>query len=457
MKRNIKIKNTLLVSLLIAATTAIITISTFWAYSEVKESKRDRKLLREHSLMNQKEKLKREVNSILDYITYTDKQNQNIPLDELQNKILDYISSVRFGSGGYIFINKVDGQALVFDGKRLAEDRNNIDLKDNRGNSILQPQIDAFHKGEEGGFMQYYFKRIDGFEEESKISYMKGYHSWDWIIGAGDYLSDIDKDIAIHENELKQKLKTQIITIIVILAMLLIGISYISYFLSTYINKEFAVFKNYFKHSKTGELIDIDKLTIVELKTIAETANKMINEIDSTTILLKESEEKFRKIIENSADAIFIANEKGNYIYVNKKATELLNYTQKELCSMSIFDLASTEDLEKHAGSFEKLTTNGSLHIELNFKKKDNSLLPIDLNAIILPNGNAFGSCRDISKRKLIESELHKHRTKLEELVTNRTQELEEKNIELERFNKLFVGREFRIKELKDKLKRYEK
>lgn len=457
MKRNIKIKNTLFVSLLIAATTAIITISTFWAYSEVKESKRDRKLLREHSLMNQKEKLKREVNILHDYISYAHKNHQNGPLEELKNEILDYISTIRFGSGGYIFINKTDGQALVYNGNKQIDYLNNLEMKDIYGKYLFEPQIIAFNNKEEGGFMQYHFNRIRGDMPESKISYMRGYHDWDWIIGAGDYLSVIDKEILDHEDELKQKLKTQIITIIVILAMLLIGIAYISYFLSTYINKEFAVFKNYFKHSKTGELIDIDKLTIVELKTIAETANKMINEIDSTTILLKESEEKFRKIIENSADAIFIANEKGNYIYVNKKATELLNYTQKELYSMSISDLASTEDLEKHAGSFEKLTTNGSLHIELNFKKKDNSLLPIDLNAIILPNGNAFGSCRDISKRKLIESELHKYRTKLEELVTNRTQELEEKNIELERFNKLFVGREFRIKELKDKLKRYEK
>jgi nitrate/nitrite-specific signal transduction histidine kinase len=48
---------------------------------------------------------------------------------------------------------------------------------------------------------------------------------------------------------------------------------------------------------------------------------------------------------------------------------------------------------------------------------------------------------------------LNQHRDHLEELVKERTVELEEKNKELERFNKLFVGRELRIGELKEEIK----
>ncbi len=59
----------------------------------------------------------------------------------------------------------------------------------------------------------------------------------------------------------------------------------------------------------------------------------------------------------------------------------------------------------------------------------------------------------DITERNKVEEELAKHREHLEELVRERTKELEEKNKKLEHFNKLFVDREFRIKELKDKIK----
>ncbi|MCF8378140.1 MAG: hypothetical protein K9H49_01105 [Bacteroidales bacterium] len=61
------------------------------------------------------------------------------------------------------------------------------------------------------------------------------------------------------------------------------------------------------------------------------------------------------------------------------------------------------------------------------------------------------------------EKELYKHKDKLEELVEKRTKELDQKyseletkNKQLQRFNDLFVGREFRIKELKDKIKNLE-
>jgi len=48
-------------------------------------------------------------------------------------------------------------------------------------------------------------------------------------------------------------------------------------------------------------------------------------------------------------------------------------------------------------------------------------------------------------------------RLEQEELASKRTQELEEKNKELERFNQLFIGREFRIKELREEVKELEK
>ena len=64
---------------------------------------------------------------------------------------------------------------------------------------------------------------------------------------------------------------------------------------------------------------------------------------------------------------------------------------------------------------------------------------------------------KEITEHKKTEEELKKHREHLEELVKERTRELGEKNVELERFNKLFIGREFRIKELKNKVKELEK
>jgi len=70
----------------------------------------------------------------------------------------------------------------------------------------------------------------------------------------------------------------------------------------------------------------------------------------------------------------------------------------------------------------------------------------------------AYGiiALRTLSAHKQAEEELKKHRERLEELVKDRTTELKEKVTELERMNDLFVGREFRIKELRDRVKELE-
>jgi PAS domain S-box-containing protein len=70
-----------------------------------------------------------------------------------------------------------------------------------------------------------------------------------------------------------------------------------------------------------------------------------------------------------------------------------------------------------------------------------------------------IGIITDITETKRIERELEIHRNQLERLIEERTAELKDKNEELvsknkelARLNQLFVGREFRIKELKDKI-----
>ncbi|MCJ7602663.1 MAG: PAS domain S-box protein [Desulfobulbaceae bacterium] len=74
-------------------------------------------------------------------------------------------------------------------------------------------------------------------------------------------------------------------------------------------------------------------------------------------------------------------------------------------------------------------------------------------------SGNVIGalsSARDITEHKQEEEELIRYRHHLEDLVKERTAELMDKAAKLERLNRLFVGRELRMKELKKKIKEFE-
>ena len=69
---------------------------------------------------------------------------------------------------------------------------------------------------------------------------------------------------------------------------------------------------------------------------------------------------------------------------------------------------------------------------------------------------SVIGNIMDITEAKNSEIELSKYRNHLEKLVKERTEKLEKQNAELEHFNELFVDREFRIKELRDRVKELE-
>ena len=76
---------------------------------------------------------------------------------------------------------------------------------------------------------------------------------------------------------------------------------------------------------------------------------------------------------------------------------------------------------------------------------------------IIDADGNSLGAVvaiHDITERKKAEKELTNYRKNLEEIIKKRTLELEEKNKKLDKLNKVFVGREIRMAELKKEIKK---
>lgn len=68
----------------------------------------------------------------------------------------------------------------------------------------------------------------------------------------------------------------------------------------------------------------------------------------------------------------------------------------------------------------------------------------------------SMGTVHDVTDRKLAEEEVLALNQQLERRVAERTAELEAKNLELERINQLFIGRELKMVELKKRLKKFE-
>lgn len=88
--------------------------------------------------------------------------------------------------------------------------------------------------------------------------------------------------------------------------------------------------------------------------------------------------------------------------------------------------------------------------------RKDGTEVPVEMSiTVTIWQGKKcpMAIIHDITERKQAEEELAKYRDNLETLVKERTNELEEKNQELDQALKVFLGREYKINELQEKIR----
>jgi len=115
---------------------------------------------------------------------------------------------------------------------------------------------------------------------------------------------------------------------------------------------------------------------------------------------LKNSEEKFRSYIDNSPDGVFVADENGRYLEVNRSASMITGYSVSELLSMSIPDLAPPDSLETALNHFQTMKKTGYASSELEFIHKNSTKRWWSVDAVRLTETRFLGFVKDITERK---------------------------------------------------------
>ncbi|MFT3979614.1 MAG: PAS domain S-box protein [Ferruginibacter sp.] len=118
------------------------------------------------------------------------------------------------------------------------------------------------------------------------------------------------------------------------------------------------------------------------------------------------SEQKYRTIIEQASDGIFISNQKGEYIDVNSNGSKLSGYEKEELLKLTIYDLMSSEEAATNPIRIDELKQGGVVINERKMKRKDGSTIDVEISAKLLIDGRFLGMVRDITERKRAEDEL---------------------------------------------------
>jgi len=124
---------------------------------------------------------------------------------------------------------------------------------------------------------------------------------------------------------------------------------------------------------------------------------------------LRQSEEKYRSLLNNASDPILLADLEGNVVEANKKAEELFGYSLPELIDLNITQLHPPESLPGNMETFNKIVEQGSGAISDSFiLKKNGAIVPVDVTGGTIEYGKlkiVQVIFRDISERKKTEEE----------------------------------------------------
>lgn len=119
---------------------------------------------------------------------------------------------------------------------------------------------------------------------------------------------------------------------------------------------------------------------------------------------LQISEINYRSIMDQAADGIFIADQTGKYLDVNRAGCEMLGYTREEILGMSMQELTVAD--EANPIQFSDMFEGKTILVQRELKGKDGRLVPVEISAKMMEDGRLIGVVRDVTARRMEDARI---------------------------------------------------
>ena len=217
------------------------------------------------------------------------------------------VKAMRYGESEYFWINDMQPKIIMHPIKPELDGTDVSNLKDATGKRLIVACVETV-KAYGAGFVYYLWPK-PGFDKPvQKLSYVKGFAPWGWVIGSGIYLDDVN---AIFWHSARQYTVTGVVVFLMITAM-----------------------------------------SVVVADNIARTEES-----------LRLSEEKFHKAFHASPDSYTITRKKdGMYIEANEAFFRTTGYSRDEIIGHSSLDIGIWANPADRSQMLERIEREGGLH-----------------------------------------------------------------------------------------------
>ena len=240
------------------------------------------------------------------------------------------------------------------------------------------------------------------------------------IVEEVEKLSIINKDFlnnAIAESDRDKRLSSMI-TIIMCSLAVLIGVG-VAIVLSRGITKPITSLASAADAIAKGNLTGIEEIiSRDEIGNLANSFNKMTVNLKKSKDSLKQSEERYKDLIENSPEMIYQTDKESFFVGVNKTMLNKLGFLPEEMRAIKVEDIVPAHEGEKVRKHIQKVIEKGNDSIETTFLSKKGETVYVEINATAMYNSSnnliqtkAF--VRDITERKKVEM-VEKHEKDLQ-------------------------------------------
>lgn len=349
------IKNRLILFFLLTATLMAVIVGGYNIYNQSVLVQTNLNEYRETLYAEYDRSIKSEVETAVSLVQsiYNEQQKGLITEIEAKKEAAELVRNLRFDKGNYFWVDTTEGVNVVLLGRVDKEGKSRIEDKDPNGVAFVKEFIrNGLQEG--GGFTDYQFAKPNTTEPLPKRGYTLAFKPYNWVVGTGNWVDDIEKNVLLKEQDYKQQLQANLTTGIFVILIGLAAVIILALFISRRIAQPILAVSRGAKEVALGNLA-IEKIKVTskdEIGQLAQAFNLMtenlaqlVKQVATASEQVASSSQELTAGAEQSAQA---SNE------VAAAITDVAQGTEKQMSAVS--DVSAV--VEQMSAGMEQVLTN---------------------------------------------------------------------------------------------------